>query len=152
MPWQAGFGLLVNRYRTSLCVTEQVRVELVAGRAGGYARLGAVEQALTTGAIIQAEPMNTAEHELLGELLRTFGAGEASCFALARHREGVVVTDDRMARRHCIEFGIPVTGTIGILKALSVSRTISAAEADALLAGMEKFGFYSPIRRISDLI
>ena len=146
------FELLVNRYGTALCVTEQVRVELAAGRAGGYPRLGAVEQALTTGAILQAEPMSTAEHELLGELLRTFGAGEASCIALARHREGVVVTDDRMARRRCIEFGIRVTGTIGILKALSVRRTISAGEADALLAGMEKNGFYSPIRRISDLI
>ena len=127
-------------------------MEFAAGRAGGYARLGAVEQALTTGAIIQAEPMSTAEHELLGELLRTFGAGEALCIALARHREGVVVTDDRMARRRCLEFGIRVTGTIGVLKAMSVSRTISAAEADALLAGMEKNGFYSPIRRIGDLV
>lgn len=146
------FGLLVNRYGASLCVTEQVRVELAAGRARGYAGLGAVDDALASGAIVQAEPMNTTEYGLFGELLRTFGAGEASCIALARHRDGVVVTDDRMACRRCIEFGIPVTGTVGILKALSVSRTISAADADALLTRMEGIGFYSPIRRISDLV
>ena len=146
------FGLLVRRYGTSLYVTEQVRVELAAGRAGGHARLRAVDQALTTGAILQAEPMSATERELFGELLRMFGAGEASCIALALHREGVVVTDDRVARRRCIELGVPVTGTIGILKALSVSRTISVAEADALLARMEESGFYAPLRRVSDLI
>lgn len=125
------FGLLVDRYGTSLYVTEQVRSEIAAGRASGYARLRAVDQALTTGAIMQAEPMSAAEHESFGEFVRTFGAGEASCIALARHREGVVATDDRVARRRCIELGVPLTGTIGILKALSVSHTISVAEADA---------------------
>ena len=134
------FGLLVDRYGTSLYVTEQVRVELAAGRAGGHAGLDAVEAALS------------AERELFTELLRTFGAGEASCIALALQRGAVVVTDDRTARRRCAGCGIPVTGTIGILHALGADHIVSAEEADALLARMVEIGFYSPIRRVSDLI
>ena len=146
------FGLLVDRYDTSLYVTEQVRVELAAGRAGGHAELEAVELALSAGAISQAGPMDTVERELFTEFLRTFGAGEASCIALALQRDGVVVTDDRTARRHCAGHGIPVTGTIGILQALGAERVVPADEADALLARMVEIGFYSPIRRVSDLI
>ena len=146
------FGLLVDRYGTSLYVTEQVRVELAAGRAGGYAGLDAVEAALSAGSISQAGPMDTAERELFTELLRTFGAGEASCIALALQRGAVVVTDDRTARRRCAGRGIPVTGTIGILHALGADHIVSAEEADALLARMVEIGFYSPIRRVSDLI
>ena len=146
------FGLLVDRYGRSLSVTEQVRVELAAGRAGGYAGLEAVEAALSAGEISPVGPMDTAERELFAELLRTFGAGEASCIALALQRGGVVVTDDRTARRRCAGRGILVTGTIGILKALAVDRIVAAEEADALLARMVEVGFYSPIRRVSDLI
>ena len=146
------FGLLVDRYGTSLSVTEQVRVELAAGRAVRYAGLEAVEAALSAGAISQAGPMDTAERELFAELLRTFGAGEASCIALALQRDGVVVTDDRTARRRCASHGIRVTGSIGILRALSADRIVAAEEADAALARMVEIGFYSPIRRVSDLM
>ena len=146
------FGLLADRYGTSLQVTEQVRVELAAGRTGGHAGLEAVEDALSAGAISEAGPMDTAERELFAELLRTLGTGEASCIALAVGRDGVVVTDDRTARRCCAGRGIPVTGTIGILRALCADRIVSAEEADALLARMVAIGFYSPIRRVSDLI
>ena len=48
--------------------------------------------------------------------------------------------------------GIPVTGTIGILRAFCADRIVSAEEADALLARMVAIGFCSPIRRVSDLI
>ena len=145
-------GLLVDRYGTSLHVTEQVRMELAAGRTGGYTELQAVEVALSTGAIMPAGPMDATERGLFAELLRSFGAGEASCIALADQRGGGVVTDDRTARRRCAGHGIPVTGTIGILQALCADRTVSVEEADALLARMVDSGFYSPIRRISDLI
>ena len=96
--------------------------------------------------------MATAERDLFVELLRTLGTGEASCIALAVGWGGVVVTDDRTARRYCAGRGIPVTGTIGILRALCADRIVSAEEADALLARMVAIGFYSPVRRVSDLI
>ena len=134
-------GLLVDRYGTSL----QVRVELAAGRVVRYAGLEAVEAALSAGAISQAGPMDTAERELFAELLRTFGAGEASCIALALQRGGMVVTDDRTARRRCASHGIRVTGTIGILRALCADRIVSAEEADAVLSSAVSFSFINSL-------
>ncbi|MFW5842521.1 MAG: hypothetical protein ACOCW6_01215 [Spirochaetota bacterium] len=146
------FELLVNRYGRSLRVSEQVRAELGAGRNRGYAELAAVEEALAAGSIVPAEPMTMPESELFVDLLRTLGSGEASCVALARHRGGIVATDDRTARSCCAERGVPVTGSIGILKALCIDRTIASEEADAVLNRMVSVGFYSPVRRISDLL
>ncbi len=146
------FDLLVNRYGRSLRVTEQVRAELAAGRIRGYSELEVVEQALAAGSILPAEPMTMPENELFVEVLRILGPGEASCVALAGHRNGIVATDDRAARSACAGRSIPVTGTIGILKALCIDRTITAEEADAILARMVDAGFYSPVRRVSGLL
>ena len=144
--------MLVDRYGTSLCVTEQVRVELAAGLTAGHAGLDAVETALAADMITQAGPVDTAARGIFAELLRSMGAGEASCIVLAFQGGGTVVTDDRAARRRCGGRGIPVTGTIGILHALCADGTVSAEDADTLLARMVEIGFYSPIRRVSDLI
>ncbi len=125
---------------------------LAAGRIRGYSELKVVEQALAAGSILPAKPMTPPENQLFVDLLRTLGSGEASCVALARHRAGIVATDDRAARSSCAERGIPVTGTVGILKALCIDRTITSEEADAVLNRMVGAGFYSPVRRISDLL
>ena len=109
-------------------------MELAAGRAAGYVGLEAVEEAFAGGSILPAEPMQTAEHALFAEFLRTLGAGEASCIALARHRDGVAVIDDRTGRRRCSELRIPVTGTIGILTALCVDRTLPPRKPTPFLA------------------
>ncbi len=146
------FDLLVDRYGRSLRVTEQVRAELAAGRIRGYAELKVVEQPLAAGSILPADAMTTPESELFVDLLRNLSSGEASCVALARHRTGIVATDDRAARDSCAERQIPVTGTIGILKALCTDKNITSEEADAILARMVDAGFFSPVRRVSDLL
>ena len=146
------FGLLLDRYGPFLRVTEQVRAELAAGRARGYPELEAVERALATGSIVPTEPMTTPESELFVDLLHALGSGEASCIALARLRDGIVATDDRTARSYCADWNIPVTGSIGILKALCIDNAVSSKEADAILERMVVAGFYSPVRRISDLL
>jgi len=146
------FNLLLDRYGRSLRVTEQVRAELAAGRARGYPELEAVERALAAGSIVPTEPMTAPESELFVDLLRALGSGEASCIALARLRDGVVATDDRTARGCCADWNIPVTGSIGILKALCIDHAITLEEADTILDRMVVAGFYSPVRRISDLM
>ncbi len=146
------FDLLLNRHGRSLRVTEQVRAELAAGRIRGYSELAVVERALASDSIIPVEPMTMPESELFVELLSTLGSGEASCVALAFHRSGIVATDDRVARNCCAEREIPVTGSIGILKALCIDQTIRSEDADAILARMVDTGFYSPVRRITDLL
>ncbi len=46
---------------------------------------------------------------------------------------------------------IPVTGTVGILKASALDGYISLAQADESLRKMIEAGFYSPVRSIVDI-
>lgn len=146
------FHLVQERYGRSLLVTEPVRTELAAGRARGYTQLETVESALAAGEIAPAGPMTAVESELFAQLLQSLGSGEASCIAFARYRGGVVATDDRAGRSVCSHYGVPVTGTIGVLTALCRDGALSAQAADAALSRMVETGFYSPVRRISDLL
>jgi predicted nucleic acid-binding protein len=47
---------------------------------------------------------------------------------------------------------IPVTGTVGILKASVLDGQIPLARADDILQKMIAAGFYSPIRNIADIV
>src|SRR5262249_37525428 len=89
------------------------------------------------------------DHYLL--LLRNLGEGDASCIAAAYERKGIVVTDDRFARNFCQEKAIPVTGTIGILKATCLSGLLEPTHANQMLQKMISSGFSSPIHKIKDI-
>ena len=47
---------------------------------------------------------------------------------------------------------IPVTGTIGILKASVLGGHLKLDQADKILSKMTAAGFYSPLRSIADII
>jgi len=96
--------------------------------------------------------LSREERQAFGGLLRQLGPGEASCIACAADRGGTVATDDRAARACCAEREVACTGTIGILKACCREQLVTPEEADALLAQMVRHGFYSPIRRIRDVL
>lgn len=146
------FDLLVKRFGTALILTEQVRVELAQGRSAGYIKLALIEDAVAAGRISVAATMTPGEIQLFRDLILVTGSGEASCITMARHRGGVVVTDDRLARRTSASHGVLVSGTIGILKALCIGTQITHEAADVLLADMITKCFHSPVRRISDLL
>ena len=63
-----------------------------------------------------------------------------------------VVTDDRTARKRCIQMNIPFTGTLGILKASVIDGRISLTQADNIVKRMIEAGFYAPVRSISEII
>jgi predicted nucleic acid-binding protein len=65
--------------------------------------------------------LSRQEHRYFQDLIGHLGKGEASCIAYANERKAIVMTDDRTARKQCSLMKIPVTGTVGILKA-SVSK------------------------------
>jgi predicted nucleic acid-binding protein len=88
------------------------------GRSAGYAKLAQIEEELMKGHISVATNMSAAEAILFKELIPMIGSGEAACIAMAKHRGGAAMTDDLAARRTCAAQGVPVGGTIGILKAL----------------------------------
>jgi predicted nucleic acid-binding protein len=96
--------------------------------------------------------LSKKEHTFYITLLDSLGKGEASCIALARFSGNIVATDDKAARRICESHSIPCTGTIGILLAACREKHCDIDKADQLLSIMIKAGFYSPVRKISDII
>lgn len=144
--------LLVERYGRRARITSEVLTEVIEGVVAGYPALRAVEVALEGRKVSDAGTLTAEERRIYRELLRTLAPGEASCIACAKVRNGTVVTDDRAARGCCGERDVPVTGTIGILKACVQDGTLAAERGDAMLQSMIDAGYFSPVRRISDLL
>lgn len=92
------------------------------------------------------------EQPLYQQLLRQINSGEASCLAIAYHRQGSVLTDDRDARKIAQQRQIPVSGTVGILVRLVRTGKITSAEGNAILSQMILKGYHSPVDEITALI
>ena len=144
-------ALLVQRYGTAVSVPNEVLDELIAGAAAGYPALQHVVGLVDQG-IFASTVLTKGERQVFAETISRLGQGEASCIAAATERGGIVVTDDRAARNACSERKVPVTGTIGILKAACIEGQVSVEEADRILTAMVRCGFYSPVNRIRDIL
>lgn len=144
--------LLIRRYGHRALITPEVLDEVSDGVVAGFTDLHTIEAAVAAGRLTGAASLAAGERVLYRELLETLSPGEASCIASARARGGIVVTDDRAARARCEERGLAITGTIGILLACTRDGTLSAAEGDATLQAMIDTGYYSPVRRLSDVL
>lgn len=78
--------------------------------------------------------------------------GEAACLALAHFRSFGFLTDDRVARREARRLGVPVSGTLGLLRSLVDDGFISLTEANALLQKMIATGYRSPIDSVNKMV
>ena len=144
--------LLVARYGRRAIVPQQVLDEIEDGIVAGYPDLREVETAVANGDFSSAGGFSATERDIYRGLLRTLSPGEASCVTFAGTRGGVVVTDDRAARNRCFDDGVPVTGTIGILKACVLDGTLSPRKADDVLRAMTAAGYHSPVSRVSAVV
>ncbi len=142
--------ILNKRYRDCGVITGEIYDELSAGFAD-YPILKQVEKRIDDK-VFRLVSLSRQEHGHFQDLIGHLGKGEASCIAYAKEHEAVVVTDDRTARKQCSLMKIPVTGTIGILKASVLDGEIPLDRADDILQKMIETGFYSPIRGIADII
>jgi len=95
--------------------------------------------------------LTEAEQVAQDELMPPLGEGEAACLALARNRGYAFLTDDRVARREARRMGLPLSGTIGVLKTLVDEGRISPEEADEALQHMIAMGYHSPVRSLGEL-
>lgn len=146
-----GLTFLKSRYGKRGHITLQVAEEIAKTVYSGFNHLEEISSRLYMQGGFTRTILTLSEHDTYLLLLRNLGAGEASCIAAAEQRDGIVVTDDRMARNMCKERNIPVTGTIGILKGACLDQVLDLDEADGMLKKMIEFGFYSPVQRISDI-
>ena len=108
-------SILEKRYKGMGVITSEVYNEISAGLSQIRA-LGFVDT-LIENRVFSICTLTQKEHDNYKEMINFLGKGEASCIAYAKDRIAIVVTDDRMARKQCANMKIPVTGTIGILKA-----------------------------------
>ncbi len=143
--------LIAQRYGKRTLLTSEVMDEIEEGLVQGYTELRRVDGLVQEGRF-RTTALSLEERRLYMAMLQNLGSGEASAIACAKHRDRVVVTDDRAARSSCQEHAVRFTGTIGILKACCAASMITPEEADDLLATMVKRGFYSPVRRISEIL
>lgn len=141
--------ILAERYRKRGVITWQVYDEISAGIAE-YPELKQVDK-LIEDKTFKLVSLSRKEHPRFLQLIGHLGKGEASCVAFAKEQTAIVVTDDRSARKQCSVMKIPVTGTVGILKASALDGDISLAQADESLRKMIEAGFYSPVRSIVDI-
>jgi predicted nucleic acid-binding protein len=141
--------LLIKRYHHRGIVTWEVYDELSAG----FNKLPFLRriESLLAPRHFNLITLSPKEHVFYASLLDSFGKGEASCIAIARSSHHVVATDDKAARRQCEIHGISYTGTIGILVASCREGQTTSVEADRILHYMIRAGFYSPVRKISDV-
>jgi predicted nucleic acid-binding protein len=96
--------------------------------------------------------LNSVEKDFAERLSPKLGSGERSCLAIAVHRKGMLACDDAEARRIAQRFGLPITGSIGIL-VLRVRRgQLTQAEGNALLEEMITLGYRSPVPTLDDLL
>ena len=142
--------ILEIRYPRCGLITCEIYDELSAGMVE-YPKLKHIDQ-LVDDEIFKLVSLSRKEHKHFRELIVHLGKGEASCIAYAKERDVIVVTDDRSARRQCSHMKIPVTGTIGILKASVLDGHLKLDQADTILSKMTDAGFYSPLRSIADII
>ena len=142
--------ILEIRYPKRGLITCVIYDELSAGMVE-YPKLKHIDR-LVDDEIFEQVSLSRQEHEQFRQLIVHLGKGEASCIAYAENRNVTVVTDDRNARRQCSQMKIPVTGTIGILKASVLDGHLKLDQADKILSKMTAAGFYSPLRSIADII
>jgi predicted nucleic acid-binding protein len=141
--------ILKIRYSKRGLITCETYDELSAGMVE-YPKLKYIDK-LVDDDIIKQVTLTRQEHANFRELIVHLGKGKASCIACAKKRNVIVVTDDRSARRQCSQMKIPVTGTIGILKASVLDGQLELDQADTILSKMADAGFYSPLRSIADI-
>ncbi len=141
--------ILEKRYKGRGVITPEVYDEISAGILQ-IRPLGHIDK-LIQNKTFSICPLTPQEHNYFKEMIVFLGKGEASCIALAKDRQAIVATDDRTARKQCANMKIPVTGTIGIIKASVQDGLLNLEQADEILTKMITSGFYSPVNSIADI-
>ena len=140
----------------SLAISTEVYHEIEVGLEEGYRFYEGIDQVMSpfsNGGWIELTSMADDQelrsfHEMPARLHR----GESSCLAIARHRNWLLLTDDRDARREAMRQGIRVSGSIGCL-VLAVDHGIcSLSQANIWLDEMIKQGYHSPVTDLTPLI
>lgn len=81
------------------------------------------------------------------DLTRQLDDGEAMTLALALHRSGVIVTDDRKAIRVANEIGVAMLTSLDLVKSWSELASIARSELRSTLLDLRERGRFEPSRQ-----
>ena len=130
--------------------------EIVAGQLAGYAFYDGIERhiaPLTATGWLELITLTNEELQWIGSLPSRLHRGEGACLCIARQRSWGFLTDDRAARQQAFEWGIPVSGTLGILLLAVEDGHIKVDEGNALLRDMIlQARYHSPVTDLSVLL
>jgi predicted nucleic acid-binding protein len=124
------------------CTTMEVMIELQAAKIEGVLQIG------FSNLFIEILKMDEDERETFVRLNSKFGRGEASCLAIALHRNAGILTDDLDARRFAQQGCISVSGSVGILVKAIDRGQLSKEQGNHLLHLMIAKGYYSPVETL----
>ena len=143
--------VLKTRYGGRGIVTSEVLDEVISGVVAGFSELRAIDRLVEDGEF-RMVVLDRTQRRKFAELRKSLGTGEASCIAWAERNKVSVATDDRLAREVCRQLNIACTGIIGILVKASREGQIVLSDGEAILQRMVSAGFYSPIRRLAEIV
>jgi predicted nucleic acid-binding protein len=140
----------------TLAISTEVYHEIQIGLEEGYRFYEGIDEVMTPfsndGWIELMSMMAEQEIRFFHDMPDGLHSGESSSLAIARHRNWLVLTDDRSARQEAMRQGIMVSGSIGCL-VLAVERGLySLSQANTWLDQMIKQGYHAPITDLTPLI
>lgn len=91
-----------------------------------------------------------AELERFVHLAARLDDGEAECLAIAKERNWVVATDDRLALSVARELEVAVTSTSKLIQAWAAGTGASDARIRDILMSIQQFARYAPIEESAD--
>jgi predicted nucleic acid-binding protein len=129
----AGQLPLLRWLYTAVTIPPAVQAEI---RTGGSNGIGVSE--LEAADWIHVVPLQDPRR---ADLLTDLDRGEAEVLALAQEiYAGLVIVDERLARRHAKRLGLPLTGTLGLLLRAKQAQLIS--EVKPLIIAMRAGGIW----------
>lgn len=148
-------GLLRALYDT-INVSVQVYDEIRQGQEEGYTFYAGIDEHIypfaSNGWIRMISMNNEGELPFFGTLPKNLHSGEASCLAIARHRNWTLLTDDQAARTKALELRIRVSGTLGCLLLAVTRKHCTEAQANGYLKEMIDQGYRSPVIDLGTLL
>ena len=139
---------LLKQLHGRLYISTEVYQEIRVGLEEGYDFYAGIDLQIhpfAEGGWIDLVAMVDADElRLFRSLPGRLHGGEASCLAIARHRNWAFLTDDKVARNAARSWEIVVSGTLGILIQGVKRGVLTVDEGDELLRKMIARGYRSP--------
>jgi len=121
-----------------LHITPATLNELTKGAEAGCTFLTPVLDAISSGGELDLAELTEQEGLAVADMPDSLGAGEAESIAVCLHRaKARLLTNDKRARNHCREKGIPCLDLPGILRAFWLQKVLTKKKVKELIRQIE---------------